>query len=142
MELISTHVCKGQNIGIHGNLFGGVMLSWLDEAGAVFSAQVCGSPRLVTKSISEVTFDKPVRPGQIIKIYGDVIRIGATSITIRLQARRHSVYNGSQKNVCSIDMIFVRIDGDGEPVPIRTVMKKYSDRRPDDLRKKFSGSPE
>ena len=79
------------------------MLSWLDEAGAVFSAQVCGSPRLVTKSISEVTFDKPVRPGQIIKIYGDVIRIGATSITIRLQARRHSVYNGSQKNVCSID---------------------------------------
>ena len=129
MELISTHVCKGQNIGVHGNLFGGVMLSWLDEAGAAFTAQVCGTPRMVTKSISGVTFEKPVRPGQIIKIYGD-------------EARRHSVYNGSQKKVCSIDMIFVRIDGDGESVPIRTVMQKYVDRRPEELRKQFSSTAE
>jgi acyl-CoA thioesterase YciA len=142
MELISTHVCKGQNIGVHGNLFGGVMLSWLDEAGAAFTAQVCGTPRMVTKSISGVTFEKPVRPGQIIKIYGDVVEIGTTSITISLEARRHSVYNGSQKKVCSIDMIFVRIDGDGESVPIRTVMQKYVDRRPEELRKQFSSTAE
>jgi len=142
MELISTHVCKGQNIGIHGNLFGGVMLSWLDEAGAVFAAQVCGTPRMVTKSISEVVFEKPVRPGQIIKIYGDVVKIGVTSITVRLEARRHSVYNGSQKRVCSIDTVFVRIDGDGESVPIRTVMSKYVDKRPEPLRKKFSNTAE
>ena len=129
--LISTHVCKTQNIGIHGNLFGGTMLGWLDEAGAAFAAQVCGSPRMVTKSISEVVFDKPVRPGQIIKIYGDVVRIGRCSITIKLEARRHSVYNGSQRKVCTIDMVFVRIDGDGEPVPIKTIMKEYEDRRKD-----------
>jgi acyl-CoA thioesterase YciA len=142
VELISTHVCKGQNIGVHGNLFGGVMLSWLDEAGAAFSAQVCGTPRMVTKSISEVSFARPVRPGQIIKIYGDVINIGTASITIRLEARRHSVYNGSQKSVCSIDMTFVRIDGDGESVPIRTVMQKYISRRPEEIRKKFSETSE
>tara|TARA_B100000131_G_scaffold101752_3_gene98802 strand:- start:1184 stop:1615 length:432 start_codon:yes stop_codon:yes gene_type:complete len=129
MELISTHICKGQNIGVHGNLFGGVMLSWLDEAGAAFTAQVSGSPRMVTKSISEVEFQKPVRPGQIIKIYGDVLAIGVSSLTIKLEARRHSVYNGSQRKVCSIDMVFVRIDGDGEPVPIKTVMKKYESKR-------------
>jgi len=97
---------------------------------------------MVTKSISEVVFEKPVRPGQIIKIYGDVIKIGATSITVRLEARRHSVYNGSQKSVCSIDTVFVRIDGDGESVPIRTVMGKYVDKRPEPLRKKFSNAPE
>ena len=76
---------------------------------------------MVTRSISEVVFQKPVRPGQIIKIYGDVLHIGTSSLTIRLEARRHSVYNGSQRNVCSIDMVFVRIDGDGEPVPIPTL---------------------
>ena len=38
MELISTHVCKSSDVGFHGNLFGGVMLSWLDEAGAAFAA--------------------------------------------------------------------------------------------------------
>jgi acyl-CoA thioesterase YciA len=125
MEIISTHVCKGQNIGVHGNLFGGVMLSWLDEAAAVFCAQVCGTPRMVTKCISEVIFNKPVRPGQIIKIYGDVKKIGSSSITVSLEARRHSVVNGSQKVVCNVEMTFVRIDGDGEPVPILNVKKEY-----------------
>ena len=138
MELISSHVCKTSNVGFHGNLFGGTMLGWLDEAGAVFAAQVCGSPRMVTKSISAVTFERPARPGQIIKIYGDVKSIGTTSITIRLEARRHSVYNGSQKSVCTIDMVFVRIDGDGEAVPIRTVKKQYQDRRGADVQKRIN----
>jgi len=137
MELISTHICKTQNIGFHGNLFGGIMLSWLDESGAAFAAQAAGSPRMVTKTISEVVFQKPVRPGQIIKIYGDVLRIGTSSLTIRLEARRHSVYNGSQRLVCSIDMVFVRIDGDGEPVPIKTVKKKYRGKRPKEIIEKL-----
>lgn len=123
MNLISTHVCMTKDVGVHGNLFGGVMLAWLDEAGAAFSSEACGSPRMVTVKISEVIFQKPVRPGQIIKIYGKILKFGNSSITIRLEARRHSPYNGSQKAVCSTDMTFVRIDGDGESVPIDELVK-------------------
>ena len=112
MQLISTHFVKTGNVGYHGNLFGGTLLSWLDEAGAAFAAEKCGSPRMVTVKIAEVIFKKPCRPGQIIKIYG------------QLEARRHSPYNGSQKIVCITDMTFVRIDGDGEPVPIDELIKK------------------
>ena len=126
MELISSHFVKTKNIGYHGNLFGGIMLSWLDEAGAIYACQAADSPRMVTKCISEVAFQKPVRPGQIIKIYGEVIKVGNTSITIRLEARRHSVYNGSQRAVTTVDMVFVRIDGDGEPVPLsEKIGRKY-----------------
>ena len=39
-QLISTHICKTKDVGNHGNLFGGVMLSWLDEAGAALAAQI------------------------------------------------------------------------------------------------------
>ena len=39
-------------------------------------------------------------------------------MTIEIEARRHSIYNGTQKPVCKCSMVFVRIDGDGEPVPI------------------------
>ena len=82
---------------------------------------------MVTKHIAAVTFEKPVRSGQIIKIYGEVIKVGNTSITIRLEARRHSVYNGTQRLVCSTDMIFVRIDGDGEAIPLNDKVKaKYA----------------
>ena len=39
MELITTHVCKESNVGFHGNLFGGTMLAWLDEAGAALQVE-------------------------------------------------------------------------------------------------------
>ena len=105
------------------------MLAWLDEAGAAYAAQCCDSPRMVTKHISSVTFEKPVRPGQIIKIYGEVKKVGNSSITLRLEARRHSVYNGTQRNVCTTDMVFVRIDGDGESIPLSDKVKAKYDKK-------------
>ena len=118
MSLISTHLCKTSDVGFHGNLFGGLLLAWLDEAGASISSEFAETGRIVTKHISEVNFQSPVRPGQLIKVYGKIVKVGKTSLTIEVEARRHSIYNGTQKPVCKCQMIFVRIDGDGEPVPI------------------------
>mgnify|MGYP003148050916 CR=1 FL=1 len=137
MELISTHFCKAANVGYHGNLFGGTMLAWLDEAGAIFACQACDTPRMVTKKITEVVFNKPVRPGQIIKIYGNVKRVGNRSITVSLEARRHSVYNGSQRIVLTTDMTFVRIDGDGEAIPISDKVRLKYNIENDSLEEKY-----
>ena len=129
MEHISTHICKGQNIGVHGNLFGGIMLSWLDEAGGAFAGQCCDTPRMVTLKLSETVFKKPVRPGHLIKIYGKVVKMGNTTITIKLEARRHSVYNGTQKSVCETDITYVRVDGDGDAIPLSNKVKeKFKNR--------------
>ena len=62
MELISTHICKGQNIGVHGNLFGGVMLSWLDEAGGAYAGQCCDTPRMVTLKMAECILKNQLDP--------------------------------------------------------------------------------
>ena len=130
MELISTHMCKENDCGYHGNLFGGIMLAWLDEAAVAYACQVCETPRMVTVSMDKVEFLKPVRPGQIIKIYGSVKSFGNTSCVVKIEARRHSTYNGSQKVVCQTNMRFVRIDGDGESVPIsESVKEKRSQKK-------------
>ena len=129
MELITTRVCMASQIGVHGNLFGGEMLSVLDESGAVYTCQICDTPRMVTKKIEEVIFQRPVKTGNLIKIYGSVEKIGTTSITINLEARKHNVYTGVQDLVCSTKMVFVRIDDEGAPVPIsERVKKRYEDR--------------
>ena len=129
MELITTRVCMASQIGVHGNLFGGEMLSVLDESGAVYTCQICDTPRMVTKKIEEVIFQRPVKTGNLIKIYGEVEKIGTTSITINLEARKHNVYTGVQDLVCSTKMVFVRIDDEGAPVPIsERVKKRYDDR--------------
>ena len=118
MKLVSTHICKTRDVGNHGNLFGGVMLAWLDEAGAALAAEFAETGKIVTKHISAVDFQRAVRPGQLIKIYGRILDLGKSSLKIEIEARRHSVYNGTQKPVCKCSMVFVRIDGDGEAVPI------------------------
>jgi acyl-CoA thioesterase YciA len=129
MELISTKVCMASQMGVHGNLFGGEMLSFLDESAAAYACQICDTPRMVTKKIEEVVFESPVKTGNILKIYGGVDKIGTTSITLNLEARKHNVYTGQQKLVCSTKVVFVRIDDEGTPVPIsERVKKRYYDR--------------
>ena len=81
---------------------------------------------MVTLKLSEVIFKKPVRPGHLIKIYGEVVSVGNTSIVIKLEARRHSPYNGTQKSVCETEITYLRVDGDGDAIPISEKVKlKY-----------------
>jgi len=119
----------GLDIGVHGNLFGGKMMSFLDEAAAAYSCQICDTPRMITKKIEEVVFERPVKVGNLIKIYGEVDKIGNTSLTLKLEARKHNVYTGDQQLVCSTKMVFVRIDDEGGPVPISDRVKiRYTER--------------
>ncbi len=129
MELITTKICMTLDQGVHGNLFGGRMLSFLDESAGAYASQICDTPNMVTKKIEDVVFECPVKVGNIIKIYGEVDKIGTTSITMNLEARKHNVYTGQQKLVCSTRMVFVRIDDEGSPVPIsERVRTRYYER--------------
>jgi acyl-CoA thioesterase YciA len=122
--LISTHPVKKSDLGFHGNLFGGKLLSWLDAAGAAHAMEICDSPRMVTIKIDECLFKKPTREGQLLKIYGRVTTIGNTSITLNLEARSHNVYSGFQSVVLSTNICFVRIDENGDPIPISDRVKQ------------------
>ena len=107
-----------KDLGIHGNLFGGIMLSWLDEAAATMAYEVCHSPSMVTLKIDEVLFGKPVKIGFHVKIYGEVLRVGKSSITLKVVARKHNVYSGEETVVCSTNFTFVKIDDQGGSIPI------------------------
>lgn len=127
MELISQRLCMEKDLGVHGNLFGGIMLSWLDEAAATMAYEVCRSPSMVTLKIEEVLFGKPVKIGFHLKIYGEVFRIGTSSITLGIDARKHNVYNGEETVVCSTNFTFVKIDDQGDAIPIsETIRAKYA----------------
>lgn len=118
MELITSRIVKESDLGTHGNLFGGKLLSWLDEAGGVLAAQVVDSPRVVTVKFGEITFTRKVKVNRLVKIYGEVLKIGRTSVTLKLEARRHNPYSGEQKLITSNEIVFVKIDEDGDPEPI------------------------
>ena len=127
MELISTHPVKKSDLGFHGNLFGGKLLAWVDAAGAAYATQVCDTPRMVTVLIDECLFKKPAREGHLLKIYGNVNKIGNTSVTLKLEARAHNVYSGLQSIILTTNIKFVRIDENNDSLPIsQKVRDKYS----------------
>lgn len=130
MELITTHPIKKSDLGFHANLFGGKLLAWLDAAGAAFAMETCDTPRMVTIKIDECIFKKPAKEGQMIKIYGDVEQVGNTSITLYLEARAHNVYSGQQNVILSTNITFVRIDENGDSIPIsERVRSKFSSNK-------------
>jgi acyl-CoA thioesterase YciA len=129
MELISTHICKASEIGIHSNMFGGNILSIIDEAAASYAAQICDTQRVVTVKIDELVFKQPVKVGNILKVYGDVKQFGTTSVTLYLEVRKHNVYTGVQTVVTHTNIKFVRIDDEGNPLAISERVKaRYAER--------------
>ena len=118
MELLNTHPVKKSDLGFHGNLFGGKLLAWLDASAAAYAAQFCDTPRMVTIAIDKCVFKKPAKEGQLLKIYGEVEEVGTTSIKLKLEARSDNVYNGRQQIVVSTFITFVRVDEQGDAIPI------------------------
>ncbi len=129
MELINSAICKTQDIGIHGNMFGGRLLSLIDEAGAIFCSKIADTGKVVTVKIEEVVFKEPIKIGEIILIFGELLEIGNTSMTIKLEVKIHDPENGSEFLACTTRMVFVKIDNRGRPAPIsKKVKQQYSDK--------------
>jgi acyl-CoA thioesterase YciA len=124
MELISTHPIKKSDLGFHGNLFGGTLLKFIDSAAAGYAMQLCDTPRMVTVSIDKCLFEKPAKEGQLLKIYGVPSALGNTSVTLYMEARAHNVYTGNQIIVLRTNIKFVRIDEEGNAIPINEKGRK------------------
>lgn len=127
MELISQRICMTKDLGVNDNMFGGFMLCLLDESAAVYACRIADTPRMVTLKISEVLFKKAVKVGMLIAVYGETVAIGNTSLTVRIEVRKHNTRTGKQEIVCETSMTFVHIDEFDHPVPIsERVKNKYS----------------
>lgn len=129
MELITTYLCKTSDIGVHSNMFGGTLISLIDQSSAAYAAQICDTPRMVTLKINELLFEKPIKLNNVIKVYGSVVEFGNTSITLYVELRKHNVYTGEQEIAIKTNIKFVRIDDEGTPIPIsQRVKDRYFDR--------------
>jgi acyl-CoA thioesterase YciA len=129
MEHITTFLVKASDIGLSNNMFGGVILSLIDESAVSYAMQVCDTPRMVTVKIDELVFKKPVKVGNLLKVYANVIEFGNTSVSIYIDVRKHNVYNGKQETVTHTNIKFVRIDDEGNPLAISERIKtRYAER--------------
>jgi acyl-CoA thioesterase YciA len=107
----------------HGTIFGGVILSYVDQAGAI-EALLRGAERVVTVAMEKVVFHAPVRVGDLVSFFCEVVRTGRTSITVKVVVEAAPPASSIPPvRVTEAEITYVNVDGAGRPVPIR--------RRPD-----------
>ena len=102
-----------------GTIFGGVILSHIDLAGAV-AAHHSFSRQFVTKAIHEVVFIAPVYVGDVVSLYAEPVKEGHTSLTVRVEVEAERWGRPEEHaKVTEAEVVYVAVDGDGRPIPIR-----------------------
>jgi acyl-CoA thioesterase YciA len=101
-----------------GTIFGGIILSYIDQAGAV-EAHRHASSRLVTVAMHEVEFHQPVFVGDLVSFYTECLRLGTTSVTVKVtvEAERR-IQGGGTVKVTEAEVVYVQVDENNRPMPL------------------------
>lgn len=101
-----------------GTIFGGVILSYIDQAGAVEAHRHCPG-RIVTVAMREVVFHAPVFVGDLVSFWTRTVKLGNTSVTVHVEVEAERGHPGGPKvKVTEAEVVFVHVGKDGRPLPI------------------------
>ena len=112
-------VLMPKDTNAHGTIFGGVILSYIDIAAAI-EVRKHTLKKIVTKAMHEAVFVAPVFVGDLVSFYTELVRIGRTSITVKVIVEADRVSSpGARVRVTEAEVIYVAIDDNRRPIPIR-----------------------
>ncbi len=114
MRFFSRKLIKPEDLNAHGTLFGGTVISWIDEEAAIYVLCQLNKGNIVTKYMSEINFVNSAKLGEVIEIGMETVKFGRTSITVKCLVRNKF----TKKHIITIDkIVFVHLDEFGKPTP-------------------------
>jgi acyl-CoA thioesterase YciA len=100
----------------YGTIFGGVILSYIDQAGFV-EARRHGVHRWVTVAMDRVEFKQPVHLGDVVGFYAQTVRKGTSSVTVKVEVEAERYTTGQIVPVTEATITLVSVNGQGKPIP-------------------------
>ena len=113
-ELASRTLAMPADCNPRGNIFGGWIMALMDSAGKMSATPHAGG-RVVTVSVSNITFLQPVHVGDTVCCYTEVTRRGRTSITLDVEVWVLRQGQGERVKVTEAEFTFVAVGEDGRP---------------------------
>lgn len=101
----------------HGTVFGGIILSYLDQAGATIAVEHA-KKRVVLVNMKEATFKAAIMPSDRITFYGKVKRVGTTSITVEMEYWRKNIVTDLEEIAGHAEIVYVAVGEDLKPTPV------------------------
>ncbi len=100
-----------------GDIFGGWIMSLMDVAGGI-AAGGLAQGRVATVAVTDMAFLRPVKVGDVVCCYTDLVRLGRTSLTLHVEAWVLRQRRGDRIKVTSADFTCVSLDDNSKPRPI------------------------
>lgn len=122
-EFVSRKLVMYPDLNSHGRLFGGLLMSWIDEGLAQTAMRIMGTSNIVTKKFGEVVFTNPGRLGDSIEIWCRVTSEGRTSLSLECKVVARCLErsvgttrgSGAERDICHSDVVYVALDESGRP---------------------------
>ncbi len=117
-ELVLKVIPMPADCNANGDIFGGWVMAHVDLAGSVLPARIVQG-RMATVAVNEFVFKQPVRVGDLLSFFASILRVGTTSITVKVEvyAERISA-QGQFIKVTEAKLTYVAIDEEGRPRPV------------------------
>lgn len=127
-ETIMSELMLPQHANILGNVFGGVVLSLVDRAGAVCAIRH-SRRQCVTVSVDKVDFREPIHVGELITAFARVNFAGRTSMEVGVKIVAENVLTGEKRHTNSCYVTFVALDEKGQPSPVPPIEPETPDEK-------------
>ncbi len=123
-ELVLRVVPMPADVNASGDIFGGWVMAQVDIAGSILPLRMAEG-RIATVAVNQFIFKQPVRVGDLLSFYAEIVRVGTTSITVEVevwaQRLRAQVQNaGENIKVTEATLTYVAVDETGKPRPVPT----------------------
>jgi len=105
-----------------GTVFGGWIMAKMDKAASIAVEDIVNSGA-VTVSVTDLHFLKPIRNGDIVTIYTEIIKVGNTSIQINVDVMVRCKQSHEEYSVTSAIFTFVTVDEDRNSINVRDVIR-------------------
>ena len=117
-ELVLKVIPMPADCNANGDIFGGWVMAQVDLAGAVLPARLIRG-RMATVAVNEFIFKQPVRVGDILSFFARVVRVGNTSVTVKVEVFAERIgRQGEYVKVTEASLTYVAIDETGKPRPV------------------------
>ncbi|HAU0827905.1 TPA: acyl-CoA thioesterase [Legionella pneumophila] len=113
-ELTIQTLAMPLNTNANGDIFGGWIVSQMDLAAGVLAKRISHG-RVATVAINSMTFLKPVHVGDVVSCHVELVKVGNTSMTIRVEVWAYSSIKMEKYQVTEGIFVFVAIDENGKP---------------------------
>lgn len=114
---VSRKLVMYPDLNAHGRLFGGQLMSWLDEGAAQVAMRIMNTTNIVTKKFGEIVFQNPGRLGDSVEIWCREEKRGRSSLTLDCRLLVRGWEPSERHVICHSTVVYVALDERGRPTP-------------------------